>query len=70
MEEFARMVTNELIESPLSLLSCDVEDHIAREDRVGNVEHLTLKAANGGTIPAHVHHNAFHSLHRTQEHMK
>lgn len=59
--------TYELIESPLLAFASNVEHHIAREDRVWNVEDLSLKAPDGSPVPAHVHNNTLHCLHHRKQ---
>ncbi len=59
--------TYELIETPLLPFTSDVEHHIAGEDRVWDIEDLSLKAPDGGPVPAHVHNNTLHCLHHHKQ---
>jgi len=57
-----RQRTDKLEESPLALLACDVEDHVARKHGVWDVVNLALEAPDGGAVPADVQHNALDRL--------
>ena len=55
-------LTYKLVETPLLPFTGDIKDHIAGEDRVWYIEDLPLKASEGCTVPAHIHHNALNKL--------
>ncbi len=55
-------LTNEFVKSPLPGFTGDVQDDIAGEDGVGDVEDLALETSDGGPVPSDIQHDSLHPL--------